>query len=815
MVRFVSLIVAAVLLFPSPALAREERQRIDVSVTSLEEAVRSLSRQTGSSIGFRDRRLANVRVRSVRGEMTASEALVRMLRGTGARPRRVASNSFLIERAPPSPQPRRAQAAPAPRAPSPAPPPPLVEPIEIVVTATKRDMPISAYAGMVHVIEGDRLSVAHGRQGTDALGTTAASVVSTHQGPGRNKLFIRGIADSSFVGPTQSTVGQYWGQSRITYAAPDPSLRLYDVGRIEVLEGPQGTLYGAGSLGGIVRVVPQPPRLDRIEGYAWAGIEAVTHGEVGYDGGGVLNLPLVEDRLALRALAFGTFENGYIDDVGRGLEDVNDVDSLGGRLALRYQGDDGVTIDAGLVGQRIEGADGQYSEPGQGDLERASTIAQPFDNEFLLADLVVNKGWEDLQLTLSAAYANQSVFEAFEGPALADLRNSDIAPLTGGELAGYTQRNREDMFTAEARLARTLPDGTGWLIAASYLHNEAETFRQIDVKGTESDLTGVANTVDELTAYGEATFALASDLTMTAGGRVTVSHLTGEALTPVLPELVLSIDPSADDRRTESEFLPSLALAYRVDDSLTAFLRYQEGFRPGGIAVRREFVQQFRSDSVQTLEAGARYRGQDLELEASLSWTDWNNIQADLIDGYGFPTTTNIGDGQVFSLGLSGRWRLTPRLELEGAVYFNESEVTQPFEILYLAAPTVEDDGDLVRFNDDRLPNIADRMAHAGFSWWTPLRQDTELELSGYARYVGQSVLGIGPLLGRLQGDYIDTGIEAQLLMGKTRFSLAVTNLLDATGNRFALGSPFEIRDKDQITPLKPRSVRLGVQIAF
>ncbi|WP_163278767.1 Plug domain-containing protein, partial [Enterobacter hormaechei] len=72
-----------------------------------------------------------------------------------------------------------------------------------------------------------------------------ASLASTHLGPGRNKLFIRGIADSSFVGPTQATVGQYWGNSRITYSAPDPDLKLYDIGRVEVLEGPQGTLYGA------------------------------------------------------------------------------------------------------------------------------------------------------------------------------------------------------------------------------------------------------------------------------------------------------------------------------------------------------------------------------------------------------------------------------------------------------------------------------------------------------------------------------------------------------------------------------------------
>jgi outer membrane receptor protein involved in Fe transport len=70
---------------------------------------------------------------------------------------------------------------------------------------------------------------------------------STQLGPGRNKLFIRGVADSSFTGPTQATVGQYLGDVRLNYNAPDPDLNLYDIARVEVVEGPQGTLYGAGS----------------------------------------------------------------------------------------------------------------------------------------------------------------------------------------------------------------------------------------------------------------------------------------------------------------------------------------------------------------------------------------------------------------------------------------------------------------------------------------------------------------------------------------------------------------------------------------
>ena len=413
MLRLASLIATIAVLLAAPAQAQEVRHSVEIPESRLDQAVRALGRQTGASIGFRERKLGNLRISATEGRLTAGEALVLMLRGSGVRARRMGAGAFLIETDPNwKPAQRQAGASLSAQAPRPQPPPI----VDIVVTASKRDIPMSAYPGMVHVMEGDRISPAGGRKGTEALEALSASIVSTHLGPGRNKLFIRGISDSSFVGPTQATVGQYWGNSRITYSAPDPSLKLYDIGRVEVLEGPQGTLYGAGSLGGIVRVIPREPQLDRIEGAAWAGVEAVTHGEIGYDGGAVINLPIVEDRLALRAVGFGAVENGYIDDLGRGLNDVNDVESFGGRLALRYEDAEGMTIDAGLVGQRIDGADGQYAERELGELVRSSSMAQPYRNDFLLTDLVVRKNWGDYELTASIGYADQYVFERFEGP---------------------------------------------------------------------------------------------------------------------------------------------------------------------------------------------------------------------------------------------------------------------------------------------------------------------------------------------------------------------------------------------------------------
>ncbi|HWW66297.1 MAG TPA: TonB-dependent receptor [Sphingomonadaceae bacterium] len=818
------LLPVAALLVAAPAFANGQAAAIDVPAGKLGAAIQLLSRQSGASIGFRDPRLAGLGVRAVRGRITADEALDRMLLGSGAAARQVAPATYLIERARPEKPKQATRVASGP--PARQPDPPAIE--DIVVTGSKRGVPLRAYPGGVQIIDGGSLSAADGAHGTGAIEARVASVVSTHLGPGRNKLFIRGIADSSFVGPTQATVGQYWGNSRITYSAPDPSLRLYDVRSVEVLEGPQGTLYGAGSLGGVVRVVPRAPDLTATSGSVWAGAQAVQHGDPGVDGGAVLNLPIVEDKLAFRAVGFGSIEGGYIDDTGRGLHDVNRVRTVGGRAALRYEPGDDWTLDLNGVGQRIEGDDSQYTERGSG-LTRSSTIAQPYSNEYWLLDFVARKQWDDIELTSSVGYAHQYVYELFEGAALTDPQDPALRPAISAPPAGFAQASRVSMITAETRLARRGPDGTGWLIGLSLLHNRDEVRRSMDtglpeihrVPGLEGPdapvaipanyaLTGVRNRVDEATLYGEASFEPIERLTLTLGGRFTHSRLSGDS-EDVMREMAFRFDPEANAARSETRLLPSAALAYRPADDLTLFARYQEGFRPGGIAVRRDFVQRFKGDRVGAVELGARFNRPAFSLALSLSWTRWENIQADLIDGFGFPTTSNVGNGRVLSAGMSSSWRPLPGLEFDAALYLNTSKVTERYSLL----PLVDEAASAQPIDFERLPNVADATGRLGFTYAGSLSDRLGLNLSGFARYVGKSTLGIGPILGQLQGDYVDTGLEMRVGTPKRGVSVALTNLLDTRGNRFALGSPFLVRDRNQITPLQPRTIRVGLDLAF
>ncbi len=801
------LLPLAALACAMPAYARERPADVDISASPAADAIRTLGLQTRASIGYRDHRIAKLTLRAVRGRYTTAQTLERMLAGTGAWARRVAPATYVIELSPPRPMLAKAVRKSQQAAAEPAPPPVEASVSDIVVTATKRDVPLSRYPGGVEIIDGSTLSVADGLRGTDAIQMRAASVTSTHVGPGRNKLFIRGIADSSFVGPTQATVGQYWGNSRITYSAPDPSLRLYDVKSIEVLEGPQGTLYGAGSLGGVVRVVPQSPDLRDVSGYAWAGGQLIQHGSPGADGGAVLNLPLDEGRLGFRALVFGGVEGGYIDDAQRNLDDVNKVRTIGGRAALRFQPGADWTFDLSGLGQRIRGDDSQYADRGSDDLTRSSAIDQPYGNDYWLAELVMRKSWHRIEWTSSFGYAGQRVFETFEGPSLIDAARPELAPAFDALPAAYSQDNRIRMLTAETRLAQHDRDGMGWLVGASLLHNLGRVTRRMGTDFDRAALTGVRNQVDEYTLYGEGTIAPQQDFAITLGGRLTHSRLSGTA-TDVMRAIALRVDPSAETTRSETRLLPSAAISYRPDDQWTVFARYQQGFRPGGIAVRQDFIQRFNGDRIETMEGGARLVTERFETTLTASWTDWKHIQADVVDGFGFPTTVNIGDGRVLSFGSAIKWRPTSSLSLEASFYLNSSRVVQP---AFATLPS-----SVQEINQSRLPNVADKSGRVGFTYNTPLGDgDTRLEVTGYGRYIGQSTLGIGRILGRLQGDYLDTGLEARIGTTRRSLSLSLTNLLDTAGNRFALGSPFLIRDQNQITPLQPRSIRLGFEVAF
>ena len=784
------------------ATAAHAGPRLDVPAGTLGSAVAALGAQAGVSIAVADAGLWNQQVAAVHGKLSVAVALARLTHGTAARVVAIDAVTWRIERARPTPPARVVAFAVASTTPA-----SMLDTGPIIVSASKRDVRYDDFPGTVLRIGGEDLSFG-GATGTDGILARLASVSSTHLGSGRNKLFIRGIADSSFTGPTQATVGQYLGDVRLTYNAPDPDLRLYDIGAVEVLEGPQATLYGAGSLGGIIRIVRNPPRLSDAETAISTSVAATQHGDPSGEVSSVVNLPLIEGRLALRVLGYAISEGGYIDDTRRHRDDINRTRTAGGRAALRFQPGDDWTIDIGATLQAIDGDDSQYGDRDAPPLSHASGIAQGFSADYALGDLVIGKDWDGIRLLSSTGVARQSLNERF-----------DAGPDASGERV-FTQANRTSLISNETRLWRPMADGFGWVVGASLLHNHSRLSRALGPANAPLPVAGVVNGIDEATLFGEASYQPLPGLTLTGGGRLSSSKLSGdgEDIAPaVLAVLALARARTTASRR-DTRVLPSMSVAATMLSGLILFTRYSQGFRPGGLSVDSDFVRRFRSDRVATLETGIRSgnpgRGV-FDLAATVALTRWTDIQADYVDLNGLPTTANIGDGRITSFALTGGWRPVDGLSFDAALILNDSRVTDARLLTFTrvtASGVVSSSSSMPM---KRIPNVSRFTGKASVDYRTTLTDDYDLRIGASARYTGRSRVGVGPVLGQPQGNYVDTSLTARIGRPGLGLTLALTNLADSIGNRFALGTPYQALQEGQITPLRPRTLRLGVDANF
>lgn len=797
----------------APAEAQAQGIAVDVPAGRAGDAAALIARQTGTSVIIVDRALAVRKVSAIRGRFTAAEAVQRLARACGARAVPVGATGWRLvqassadtgarSRLPAPPRPRAVEAA----------PPPETAGADIVVIGSKRDVRLADFAGQTELIEGEDLAFG-GVGGTERIMQRVPTVASTYLGSGRNKLFIRGIADSSFTGPTQSTVGQYLGDLRLSYNAPDPDLRLSDLARVEVLEGPQGTLYGAGSLGGIIRLVPNDPDTGSATMSAMAGGSATQHGALGGDASVTANLPVLDQRAALRLTVNAETQGGYIDKPLLGRENVNRTDIYSGRASARVALSYDWTLDVIGVAQRTDGHDSQYADRDGPPLTRSALVTEGFDADFTQGQLVVTGRFGEAYFKSSTGITGQELEERYD------------ATLPEGDPRLFVQHNDTRMVANETRLWQPLGDRFGWIVGSSYTHNRTRLTRTLGAPDAQGAVTGVTNVIDEFTLYGEASVRLVPGLVATGGGRFTHSRLSGggEDVDRMLALAMADVTAS----RSEDVFLPSASLAATVMPETTLYLRYQEGFRPGGLAIADNFVTQFRNDRIATFEIGGRHgqpgRG-PFDLAASLAYTRWRDIQADFIDNAGFPSTANIGDGRIWTATVNGSVAVTPNLRLDAGLTWNDGRIDEPPAFLLVRVAQlqsipgftgrIEDLPVALRDRITQIPNIARLSGRVGFDYHRPIGGDLELTAQGWANYIGRSRLGVGPELGEPQGNYFDTGLAVRVGRESLGVTVSLTNLADEEGNRFALGTPFAI-GRDQITPLRPRTIRVGIDAAF
>lgn len=763
-----------VLLICGPATA--EARRFDLPTGPLAAGIARIGALSGDSIVASDAALLAGQGPAIRVDGDTGKALSVLLRHSGARAVRAGPGVWrIVART----RPARPQVASAPQA--------LEAQASILVTAAKLNLPLARYPATVTLIDGDELARFGATPDMAELSRIDPVLQSTHLGPGRDKLFLRGIADSSFNGSGAALVGLYFDDLRLIYDAPNPDLRLYDISRTEILEGPQGTLYGAGSLAGLVRVVPNAPLLDRSEGGMWIGGTSLAHGEEGGDVGGIINIPLVRDRAALRMVAYGALDGGYIDDTGRGAHNVNSTRTVGGRAALRVSLGGGWVLDTGGIAQDIHNRDAQYAESGLPRLSRSSGAAEPSYNLFRAGDIVLAGPVAGVELRSTTGMVGQSLGQTF-------LPDDNDA----GDI--YRQTDRIRMFSQEIRLSSPAGSTLQWVAGTSLLESERRQIRSSTLGATVRSLGTADTRVSDITSFGELTAHLSPRLSLTAGGRLSWVQLLGVATGAQVKELGTA-SPFRGGRH-EHFAAPTLALSWSPRSSKLFYLRYSQGYRPGG-QTASGVIERFNADRLYAFEGGFR-----LQLEAGLSAElsamigRWTSMQADVLGENGLPITHNIGDGVVRSLDARLRWAITKSFDARFAATLARGHVTG-YDM---------DTGAVIR---TPLPEIARDTVAATLDYHRAIGS-RRLDLGLQANHVGRSVLGSGSVLSHIQqGDYWVAGAGGSLRAGATTWSLFVDNLLDSNANSFAFGVP-SIRYEDGITtPLRPRTVRLGLRHDF
>lgn len=769
-----------------PTMAAAQSVAVSITGEPLDRALTTLAQQSGFDIISTEAELARIRARAVRGRMAPREALRRLLDGTGYRAIAIDARSYRIVRAPimVAPPPRRLPARKR-----------VAEPEnsgDIVVTASKQGSTLLRFPGSALLIGGFAPGSMAARSVTmDDVARGTPVLQNTELGEGRNKIFIRGIADSSFNGPTQSTASLYFDEVPLGFAGPEPSLNLYDMKSVEVLEGPQGTLYGSGAIGGIIHLEPNPTDLARAHASLSAGVTATQGGEAGYDSAGMINLPILTDRVGLRLVGYSERDGGYITDSMRRLGNINRADRLGGRASLVIAPGDGWSIELGALGQKIDANDAQYAETKSGPLERRSVLAQPYSSHIQLARGVVRKHWDSgLDLVSAMGYVDLRTFDTFD----ASRAIGAVGPTV------YTTEQTDKLFVQEARLSRAVPDRIGWLVGLAFLEDRDVQARTLGVPNEPRDIIGVSNRTDSFSVFGEANWSVNARLTLTGGARVTAARTDGE---PSVAPRSNSFVKGRATRRID----PTLAASWLIGPRFALFARLQSGYRTGGLAVASGIgrVQDFGSDSISVVETGMRKQrtgATGLELTVAASYARWRDIQADLYSRRGQPYTVNIGNADIIGLEATGDWVPVRGLHANFAFLYTHNVVDGPLAQSSTRA-------------NRRLPETPAFAGNAGLSYRWTLRDASTLSVGTSGRYVGRSVLGTGDFLDVSQGKYAVLDADLAWHWRKFDVTLAGDNLTNATANRFSLGNPLILASRQQTTPLRPRNIRLGVSVAW
>lgn len=752
---------------PRAADARDEPgQTIEIEAGSLPRAIAELAREARVSIGA-EGALPAVRTPALHGRLTVEQGLARLLQGSGYVARRVGPTAWRIERA--------RSAAPPLRAAEP-PPAPATPETQIVVQATKRDLTLQAApvaVAVVPVAPEERYDAARGSQ---RLAEQIEGLTVGGEGSGRGRMFLRGVADSPFGGKSQSTVAILLDDARLTYVAPDPDIRLVDVARVEVLKGPQGSLYGSGALAGIYRIVTR--RADP-SGFSIGGSasgEIVADGQVGASGSLVVNLPLVPDVAAVRLVAYGEETPGWLDTGER--EDSNVSRAVGVRGALGVEAGGGWRADVTGLGQWLHAQDSNYTYQ-LGSDERPAQLPEPHSNDIVHGSLRLAREGAT-QIVLSTGYTVHDVDDRYDA-----TQGAQSFGLADPQTLDDDARFR--LWDSELRMAGHW-GRIGWLGGLSHIASWQDSSRVLEGAGASLTVETVDRRATEVALFGEATLPLADTVDATLGGRL---------FHTALHEARAAGAGTGAQETTQTGLTPTASLAWHPRPDSLLYVRYGAASRQGGTTLDATGqVGRFREDDLTTLEGGWRETIGPVALDLGIYQSWWRDIQSDVLLANGLVEAANAGDGKITGAELSAKARLGAGWAIDVGAVAQSALLTR--------------DATGLKLHDRRLPVVPSWTLRGALSRGFPIGAWNATASAG-ARYVGPGRLSFDPALDRPMGNYLETQIAFRVRRDHWLLGLEGRNLFNARGDTFAYGNPLRIFAQDQFVRQEPLSMRLSV----
>ena len=540
----------------------------------------------------------------------------------------------------------------------------------IVVTAQKRDQLLVDVPQSISVVSGETLEVQQATSFQDFLNLVPGLQLDQST-PGAGRLILRGLN----TGGVASAVAVYvdetpFGSSSalVNGGVLAGDFDTFDIARIEVLRGPQGTLYGASSLGGLLKFVTNEPSTTRIEGRVRGSIETTEGGDMSYHGNAMINLPL-GDTLAFRASGFYNKNGGFIDSIGTSgtsftslitsdvAENINDVESYGGRASLLFKPSDVFDIRLTAHVQNIRADAPSLVESDPNTLKTLygrptqSQFAQAYTNiDYRVYNGLLNYDFGGVTLTSSSSYSTQR--QTLRDDATFNL-SGIVRALLGAPANDFflDQNTNNRRFTQELRLTSAKSDTFEWLVGGYYNEEKGLIFQNF-VATTPGTTTPIAfpftlgqvnlqSEYKEYAGFANATLHLGQSFDIDLGGRY--SHNTQFASQTAAGVLAGNVPVNSNLRSADNVFTYSVAPKFKINDRMSLYARVAKGYRPGGPNVIAPNAPagtpvSFNPDTVVSYEAGFKGETADrtFSLDLSVYHIDWKNIQLlTVINGFG------------------------------------------------------------------------------------------------------------------------------------------------------------------------------------